>query len=749
MSWIKALAIILVLAIVQTGPVFAQEASEEAESVPTLPAELTRPAIRDAISKMDDAAVRQMLIERLDAVVAAEEAQQNQPSLIAFVGSLAQGVAQNVVVSVIRVPTLADGIWRAFSAFFGPKGLTGSLQFFAYLAIAIGAGYVAGYLSDRLVFSRWRNSVETAKPDNLVQTLQVLGLRFALDIASLIVFAITAHIALSVLMPSEKDLATAWSGIANLMILVLATAAVTRFLGAPSRPDLRLISATDETTRFFHRHMKIIAFIVGLINFLIFFFVDNGIKLGELKLAFWVNLLLYAWIIQMVWRARQGITDILIGGEADPSPGQLRLARAWPIVTLVLVVLNWLLIEVLVAAERYDLLRGQQNVTLAFILFAPAFDTMIRGLVRHIAPPMQGEGPLAEQAHRRTKESYIRIGRGLMLAAGVVILANMWGLDVETLRTDGFGAQIAAGLVEIILILAAGYILWEGVTLWVNRKLADEMTAAGHDPHADEGGEIGGAGGSRLSTVLPLLLRVGQVSIIVITVLLGLAQIGINITPLLAGAGIVGLAIGFGAQTLVRDVVSGIFFLFDDAFRIGEYIEVGETRGTVEKISVRSIQLRHHRGAVHTVPYGEIPKVTNQSRDWAIMKLRFTVPFGTDTEKVRKLFKKIGQEMLEDEELGDDFLQPFKSQGVLEFDDVGIVLRGKFMAKPGKQFTLRKEIFKRVQQAFEENGIEFARKEVRVRVPDQEDGEPIPPAEMRKLAAAAAEAETPPPAAAS
>lgn len=281
-----------------------------------------------------------------------------------------------------------------------------------------------------------------------------------------------------------------------------------------------------------------------------------------------------------------------------------------------------------------------------------------------------------------------------------------------------------------------------------DRKLAREQTAAGLDLNSDEAmvGEVGGQGGSRLSTVLPLVLGVVQVTIIVLTVLLALAQIGIDITPLLAGAGIVGLAIGFGAQALVRDVVSGVFFLFDDAFRTGEYIEVGDTRGTVEKISIRSVQLRHHRGAVHTVPYGEIPKLTNQSRDWAIMKLRFTVPFDTDTEKVRKIFKRIGQDMLADEEFENDFLQPFKSQGVLEFDDVGIVLRGKFMAKPGKQFTLRKEILKRVQQAFDENGIEFARKEVRVRVPDEGNGGKTSPEELRNLAAGASEAETTSPA---
>ena len=281
-----------------------------------------------------------------------------------------------------------------------------------------------------------------------------------------------------------------------------------------------------------------------------------------------------------------------------------------------------------------------------------------------------------------------------------------------SIATAGIGAQLAASLIEFMMIISIGYLIYELVSLYINRKLAAEMTAAGYDPeNADFGGDGGGSGGSRLSTVLPLILAVSRVAIVILFLLLGLSNIGVDTTPLLAGAGIVGLAIGFGAQKLVTDVVSGIFFLVDDAFRTGEYVEVEGTVGTVENISIRSMQLRHHKGPVHTIPYGEIPKITNYSRDWVIMKLRFTVPFDTDPNRVKKIFKKIGNDMLVHPDLGEDFLQPFKSQGVLEIDDVGMVIRGKFMAKPGKQFMIRKEIFNRVSAAFAENNIDFARRE--------------------------------------
>ncbi|MFK7857077.1 MAG: hypothetical protein AB8B79_23380 [Granulosicoccus sp.] len=151
------------------------------------------------------------------------------------------------------------------------------------------------------------------------------------------------------------------------------------------------------------------------------------------------------------------------------------------------------------------------------------------------------------------------------------------------------------------------------------------------------------------------------------------------------------------------------------------------------------MQLRHHRGGIHTIPYGEIPKLTNYSRDWVLMKLKFTVPFNTDVKLIKKLFKKIGAEVLEIPHLKDDFLQPFKSQGVLEVNDVGIVVGGKFMAKPGTQFMMRKELYQRVQKEFEANGIQFARKEVRVKL-DGDNIEDMEPEDLTKIAGAGVEA---------
>ena len=197
---------------------------------------------------------------------------------------------------------------------------------------------------------------------------------------------------------------------------------------------------------------------------------------------------------------------------------------------------------------------------------------------------------------------------------------------------------------------------------------------------------------------------------------------GVNIGPLIAGAGVVGLAIGFGAQTLVKDIISGVFFLIDDAFRVGDYIETGGTKGSVEHISLRSLRLRNARGPVHTIPFGSMGTVTNMSRDYIITKLDFRVRYDTDVDKVRKIIKKINLQIAQDPEMGPDLLDKIKSQGVKEMDDSAMIMRVKYKTVPGGQFVIRREVYRLLQEAFRENGIEFAHRNVTVYMPPEAAG---------------------------
>jgi small-conductance mechanosensitive channel len=187
-----------------------------------------------------------------------------------------------------------------------------------------------------------------------------------------------------------------------------------------------------------------------------------------------------------------------------------------------------------------------------------------------------------------------------------------------------------------------------------------------------------------------------------------LSAMGFEIGPLIAGAGVVGVAVGFGAQTLVKDIISGIFFLLDDAFRIGEYIESGNIRGTVESFSLRSMKLRHHRGMLHTIPFGSIEKVTNYSRDWVIDKITISVTYDTDLDQVKKVIKDIGKQLQADPEFKPHILETLKMQGVEQFGDFAIQIRMKMMTKPGEQFVIRRRAYSLIKAAFDANGINFA-----------------------------------------
>lgn len=304
-----------------------------------------------------------------------------------------------------------------------------------------------------------------------------------------------------------------------------------------------------------------------------------------------------------------------------------------------------------------------------------------------------------------------RVAGILAMVAGLFWLTKIWQID----PTMVVGPKLDR-LYDILMILLIGYVVYHLVRIWIDNKINEE---GGHDA-ANPGDEGGGSGASRLATLLPLFRNTLLAVIFVSVGLIVLMQMGINVAPLFAGAGVVGLAIGFGSQALVKDIFSGAFFLFDDAFRKGEYIDIGSVKGTVEKVSVRSFQLRHHLGPLHTIPFGEINFLTNYSRDWVMMKLPLRVTYDTDVEKVRKLIKKLGTELLDDPVIGNQFLQPLKSQGVIEMQDSAMIIRVKFMTKPGDQWVIRKRVFLEIQTLFEKNGIKFAHKEVTVRIAGSE-----------------------------
>ncbi|MEZ5826766.1 MAG: mechanosensitive ion channel, partial [Geminicoccaceae bacterium] len=301
-----------------------------------------------------------------------------------------------------------------------------------------------------------------------------------------------------------------------------------------------------------------------------------------------------------------------------------------------------------------------------------------------------------------------RLGRFTVLGSAAVALAFIWGFEVGQLSESG---SLAGRVFQIGINVAIAFLV--GDLVWIITRTAIDRKMASM-PKLEHGQAPGPE--ARMATLLPIFRLAALITIFTMVVMVTLSELGVDIGPLLAGAGVIGLAVGFGAQALVRDIVSGIFFLIDDAFRVGEYIEMGELRGTVESISLRSLRVRHHRGAVHTIPFGELKSLTNYSRDWVMMKLEFRVPFDTDLKLAKKIVKGIDAELRANPDYGGSFIEPLKFQGVRRMEEFNMVVGVKFMTRPGEQWTIRRDAYQRIRDEFEKNGIHFAQRNVKVEV---------------------------------
>ncbi|MEK1887233.1 MAG: mechanosensitive ion channel family protein, partial [Phyllobacterium sp.] len=305
-----------------------------------------------------------------------------------------------------------------------------------------------------------------------------------------------------------------------------------------------------------------------------------------------------------------------------------------------------------------------------------------------------------------------RGARVVVIALAAAWLAAVVRFRMSGLMEDEVVSRLIRGVLSGVVILLAADLIWHIVKGLINQRIERARIEGGDEAALARSG--------RLMTLLPILRNFLAVLIAGMAVMMALSALGVAIGPLIAGAGIFGVAIGFGSQSLVKDVISGVFYMTDDAFRVGEYIQSGSYKGTVESFSIRSVKLRHHRGPVFTVPFGLLGAVQNMSRDWVIDKFFISVTYDADIAKVKKLVKGVGAALLEDPEFGPQILETVKMKGVEAFTDYGIKLSFKVMTKPGFQSTIRRRAYAMIREAFAQNGIGFASPTVQV-ASNQED----------------------------
>jgi small-conductance mechanosensitive channel len=482
---------------------------------------------------------------------------------------------------------------------------------------------------------------------------------------------------------------------ANWLIRWRLIALIPRVVLRPNEPAARLIEVDDREA---HRLMR---FLSGMVLAAVVFVgfgryglqdVDSGaphiISLAVALIVCGLNTLI-------VFRTKSA-AEALIRGHGTGIIAAVRagIARAWLAIGLAIV--GGLLLFFVFGLSLDILSYFHAFVsTLGVLLVLLVLERLTeRGW--HDAAAGRGVDRLVGQGFRR-------ILQAVVLATAATTLAWIWIDAIELPRADA--ARALHSSFAAVGTLFAAYLAWELIRLWIDRHVPD-VAGGPRLPGTDDDEET--APGSRLQTVLPMLRAAFGVLIAVVVTLIVLSRLGIDTAPLIAGAGVFGLAISFGAQSLVRDIISGLFYLWDDAFRVGEYIDTGRLKGTVEALGIRSVKLRHHNGPLHTIPYGQLGAVTNLSRDFATIKFNLRVEPGTDIELVRKTAKRIGLEMQENPEIAAEVMVPLKMQGIADVADNAIVVRFKFTARPIKPSWIQREYLKTMYRVFAEKGITFA-----------------------------------------
>jgi small-conductance mechanosensitive channel len=727
----------------------------------TLPSGLNEEQVRDYLARLPDERVRELLIAELSRKAANKTAlAQNEDMfqrLEVYLHNLRKrlGVVFASPEQVFQVPAL---LWSQVSA----GGTIGSGQLFGSFVLA----FVAAWVVKRLY--RWATGLAGRLPGemsarNLGAQFGVLALRGVTELIGIVIFALTALGALllagTTLTPASPLFVSLLWAVVGFQLVSLGS----RLLLAPRAPSLRLVPLSDVAARAVHVRIMVVATVLILIRITTVVMREYGLEDSAADLvALSEVLLLITVLVGMIWQVRKPVAAIIGGGTGSTTDSLLeRLADHWHVLATVYVValLVW---AVAYAYSTGTAVFGAAVGSLVLVALIPVADMGLQRLVTRLFGPDDWEAtesarattapidldstsrdedlverPFATVPKQSDGSVYERVAlrnlRILLAALVLLVFFRLWGLDPRTLVNALVGEKVGGSLLDTALVLLIAYAIWSFT------KTAVERYVRSHEPDlaAVQDSDGGGPGATRLETLLPLIRKFMLMTLAVIVVMVFLSSLGVNIGPLIAGAGIVGIAIGFGAQTLVRDIVSGVFFLLDDAFRMGEYVEIGNTRGRVEKISVRSLQLRHHNGPVHTIPFGQISRLTNYSRDYVIKKFELRVPFETDIDKVRKLIKNVGKDMMQDPELAPLMLGPLKSQGVTHMDDSALIMRCKFTAIPGQQFMVRRAAFTRIQKAFAENGIHFAPRRVIV-----EAATPMTPEQAAKAAAAVLGSET-------
>lgn len=326
---------------------------------------------------------------------------------------------------------------------------------------------------------------------------------------------------------------------------------------------------------------------------------------------------------------------------------------------------------------------------------------LLKSMIAHVA-----EDNAQPKAPSRFGRWTLRIARIAIFVTAILVILRLWGFDFADLAQGPVGVVLGT-MARIALIIALAFAAIEVIQIGIKGVFNRVAKRARNIRRA-----------SQLRTLAPVLTGVATTTLVIIATMMSLSEVGVEIGPLIAGAGIVGLAIGFGAQTLVKDFLTGIFLIIEDAVSVGDVIKIGEFGGVVEEMSIRTIKLRAYNGTLHIFPYSEAQVLHNMTKNFSFAVFDLSIDYSADISKALAAMKQVGTDLRADPEFAPLILQDIDIAGVDVLGDSAVVLKARIKTLPAQQWKIKREYLRRIKLGFDEAGVEIPFPHLKIVPPD-------------------------------
>ena len=601
------------------------------------------------------------------------------------------------------------GVWRGLAHLAerldaSAEGGRGHAHFLLLLTASIAAALASELLLRRGLRS-WREALALrARPERGLGSLSYMAALALIDGLGVLAFWLVGRAAAAGLFPSGSFQDRFASGVLVALCLWRVYVLLFRVILRPGLPTARLCEVDDDLAHLALRLISGFVLLLVLLRLLglSLLAADTPIVAVEAARLLVVPLLFlvfFIFVLRMATPARQWL-----GGLGRVAPFARVVGDYWVPITLGFFFALAMTLAYGAASGRHGV-SSAMLLTMNLVFGLLLFETFLQAIVRRFDSQLSGFTPASDR--EKLADVIARCLRVAVLIVVVVMVSEHWVVDVLDIVNARAWDRLTHAARAAGLTLFSAFVLWELVKFFTESYMQRISRRAVEGIAGDAAG-ASGSSATRLGTLMPLVRVILAVLIGTVAVLVALTDIGVDITPLLAGLSVFGLAVSFGSQTLVKDIVSGVFYLADDAFRVGEQIDCGKATGIVEGFTLRSIRLRHSSGHIYTIPFGELGQIANFSRDWAAV--RFTLRFARDTDldRLRAATAALGEELMDDPAFADDILEPLKMQGVGEIADTALVVRFKFKARPGNPGRIQDEVVQRMLRTFPGLSLQMA-----------------------------------------